>query len=109
MMGMSKRDDMEALERQVRPWLEKRGIPIENYRNLPLTYKVWLHDQVCTQTYPLSDRQSRDLYRKLCSLRGIAERDFVDPVDSKTDEQLRTFFSPLTPNQGMLLVDWGCE
>ena len=94
------KNDEGALERQVRPWLEKRGIPIENYRNLPPSYKVWLHDQVCTQTYTLSDRQSGDLYRKLVRPES-RKGDSNNPGD---DEERRKFFLPLTPSE--TLSDW---
>ncbi len=107
-MKMSKHKDTEKLEQEVSPWLKKRGIPQENYRKLPFNYKILLHDLVCTQAYPSSPLQRRDLYRRLCSPGVIAGRESIDPVDTMTDEDLRTFFSPLTPSQGRLLDDWGC-
>jgi len=107
MTGMSQNEE-ERLKRHVRPWLEKREIPQQNYRNLPAYYKGLLHKQVCTPTHPTTYAERRDLYRKLCSPAGIAGRDSINPVDSMTDEDLRTFFSPLTPSQGRLSDDWGC-
>ena len=107
-MGMSEHDDKGKCEPEVRLWLEKRGIPYEHYVNLPTFHKIVLHNCVCTPTQPTSYSQRRDLYRRLCSLGSIAGRYSIDPVDSMTDEQLRTFLSPLTPSQGILWDDWGC-
>jgi len=96
---MMKSEDMKALERQIRPWLEKMGIPQQNYRNLPPSYQDLLHDLICTQTHRPSPRERRDLYRKLCLPESVAGRDSADPVDFMTDEELQKFFSPLTPGE----------
>jgi len=106
---VSEYEEMKECEQEVLLWWDRRGFPHESYANLSTYDRTVLHNCVCVPTQTTSPLQRRLLYRKLCSLRGITGRDFVDPVDSKTDEEIRTFFSPLTPKQGMLLVDWGCE
>ena len=106
---MLEQDDVEAIEREVRLWFKKREIPPRAYMNLPDYYKVVLHNLVCIPTHLTTYSERRALYRKLCLPEGIAGRKTIDPVDSMTDEDLRTFFSPVTPSQGRLLVDWGCE
>ena len=95
---MMKREDMEALERQVRPWLEKMGIPYESYRNLSASDKGVLHNLVCTPTHPTTYAQRKDLYKRLC-LPDIAGRESIDPVDFMPDDKLQEFFSPLTPSE----------
>lgn len=94
-MKTPEHEDMEALERQVRPWLERRKIPLQKYRNLLSSYKVWLRDQLYGRTR-LSDAQLRSLYRQLCSPAG---RGSPDPIDLITSEQLQKFFSSLTPSE----------
>ena len=106
---MMESEDMKALERQVHPWLDNRAIPLQRYKNLQAHDKVVLHNLVCIPTHPTTASERRALYRKLCAQESIAGRKAIDPVDSMTDENLRAFFSPLTPSQGRLLVDWGCE
>jgi len=106
-MRMLKHEDVEALEQQIRPWLEKMGITQQSYMNLLSYDKNLLHDVICGRIRP-SARQRRDLYRKLCSPETIAGRDSMDPVDSMTDDDLTDFFRPLTPSQAELPVDWGC-
>ena len=92
---MLEHKDVEALEREVRPWLEKMRIPLQNYKKLRFSYKVWLCDQLYGRTR-LSDTQLRDVYRKLCSSAG---RDSPNPIDFITSEQLQEFFSPLSPTE----------
>lgn len=99
MMNMSGHENMETLEQTVSLWLERREIPQQNYRNLPPVYKGWLRDQVCTRTSPLSDRQLRDLYRKLCSPETVVGRESIDPVDFVPPEELEKFFTPLAPSE----------
>ena len=101
---MMKREDMEPLEQEVRPWLEKMGIPLENYRYLSPSYKVLLHGQVCTPTHPASEGELRSLYRKLHSSEIRAEGYNVDAADFVTHEELQKFFSPLPPSE--TLSDW---
>lgn len=109
MMKIGRYEDMKATERQVRLWLANRRFSPQDYRNLSSYHKDLLHKLVCTPTHPTTYAERRDLYRKLCSRGGMAGRDSIDPVDSMTDEDLRTFFSPLTPSQGVFWDDWGCE
>ena len=89
------RENMEALERQVRPWLEKMGISLQKYRKLPSPYNVWLADQLYGRTH-LSTAQLSELYRKLSLSAG---RDSPDPMDLIPPEQLQKFFSQLTPSE----------
>jgi len=96
---MMKREDMEALERQIRPWLEKMGIPQENYTYLPASYKILLHDLVCVQTHPPSELQLKDLYRKLHSSKTRTGENATDPVNFMTSEELHKSFPPLTPSE----------
>jgi len=98
-MKMSKHEDMEALERQIRPWLEKRRIPRQRYENLQPFDKDMLQKMVCMPTRPTTYNQRRDLYQKLCLPESIAGRESIDPVDFMPDEELRKFFSPLTPSE----------
>ncbi len=98
MMKTSKHEDMEALERQVNPWLMKKGIPYQRYDNLSAYLKVVLRNLVCIPTRLTTYTERVDLWKKLCLpdiLRGgIDLDDFVPP-----DEQLQEFFSPLTPSE----------
>lgn len=105
-MEMSEYDDKKKREQEVRIWLENRGFLYERYENLSAYCKTLLHNSICTPTQTVSPEQRRKLYRALCA--PEAGRDYTDPVDSKTDEELRTFFSPLPRRQGRLLDDWGC-
>jgi hypothetical protein len=95
---------MGEAEKQIYDWLHSRGIPLEDYVNLPSFYKGLLRKLVCEPTEPTSASQRRDLYRRICP--QIAGRDGGDPVDSKTDDDLRTFFSPCSHDESF--VDWGC-
>ena len=97
-MKMSGHGDMEALELDVRLWLEKNRIPERIYEKLSSYHKDALHKQIYQPTGLVTDRERRDLYRKLCSPAGIAGRNSINPVDYMTDEDLRKFFSPLTPS-----------
>ena len=103
MMKMSKHGAVEAFERQVRPWLEKRRIPQQRYENLQPFDKDVLHNLVCTPTHPTTYNQRRDLYQKLCLTEMIARK---GPVDGDylipPDDELRKFFSPLTPAEKLL-------
>jgi len=106
MMKMSKHGDMEAIERQIRLWLEKRGIPQQRYENLQPFDKDVLHNLVCTPTHPTTYNQRRDLYRKLCLPESmVAGRNSIDPLDFIPDEELRKFFSPLPLTPGEKLPD----
>ena len=97
-MRMLKHQDMEALDWQVRLWLGKRRIPLQDYRNLPPHCKVSLDDGVCGGTRPPSDRQLRELAQELhlsnLRLNGYS----TSPVEFWTTEELRKFFS-LTPDE----------
>lgn len=97
MTGMSQNEE-ERLERHVRPWLQKKGFPLENYRILPPYYKGLLHNQVCrcTRNLPPSDRQLRDLYQRLCSGKS---RGSINAVHSITYRELQEFFSPLSSSE----------
>ena len=108
-MKREDREDMEELEQQVRPWLKSKGIPLQRYKNLQAHDKVVLHNLVCIPTQLTTPSERRALYRKLYMPESIAGRKTIDPVDSMTDEDLKVFLSPLSPSQGILLVDWGCE
>jgi len=62
---MLKQQEVKALNGPVRLWLEKRGIPLQDYCNLPSHCKDSLRAAVCGETPPPSDRQLRDLAQKL--------------------------------------------
>jgi len=99
-MKVSKREGMEALEGQIRLWLEKRIIPQQRYMNLPPSDKDVLQNLVCTPTHPTTYNQRRDLYRKLCLPESmVAGRNSIDPLDFMPDEELKKFFMPLTPGE----------
>lgn len=99
-MRMSKRDDMEALERWISPWLEKMRIPRQYYISLPSYEKVLLHNLVCVQTGSSSAAQRRSLYENLVLGKGRLDiRKGVASVDSVTDEAIKEFFTPLTPGE----------
>ncbi len=97
---------MMGILEHVDKWLKNRGVPYDRYENLSDYHKTVLHNSICIPTKSVSHEQRRKLYRALFT--SEAGRDYTDSVDSKTDEELRTFFSPLLPSQGILLVDWGC-
>ena len=97
MRKMSKHEDWEALERQVLPWLENKGIPLQDYRNLPSYTKVSLHNLVCARTQPPSDRQLIDLYRELHSSEARLGGGYTSAADFPSNEDLKKFFSLLTP------------
>jgi len=96
---MSKDDNtenIEAIEQEVYMWLEKMGIPQQNYDSLSPADKGVLHNLVVRPTHPTSYQQRRELYRNLCLREMIAGRDsayltYLIP----SDERLREFFSPL--------------
>ena len=90
---MLKHQDMEALDWQVSLWLEKRGIPLQDYRNLPPHYKVLLDDVVCARTLPPSDRQLRELARELHLSELRLNGQSSGPVDLIPHGELREFFS----------------
>lgn len=92
---MGKHEDEETLERQVRLWLERMGIPQREYENLGSSDKVLLRDRICKGPRPLSDLQLRRLYQKLHVSENRAEGGSADAVDSMTNEKLQKFFSPL--------------
>ena len=98
---MLEQDDVEAIEREVRLWFKKRKIPPRAYMKLPLSDKVLLCGQVCGRTHA-DEWQLRDLYRKLLlfQMRGAkAYSTEVNLITDKTDEELREFFSPLSPSE----------
>jgi hypothetical protein len=97
MMKMSKHEDMEALEGQIRPWLGNRKFPLEKYRNPPSYNKVLLHNLVCVRTQPPSDRQLIDLYRELHSSEARLEGGHTSAAGFPSNEDLKKFFSPPTP------------
>jgi hypothetical protein len=95
-MRTSNREDMEALERWIRPWLKKMGIPRHHYTNLSSDEKVLLHNLVCMRTSSSSAAQRRTLYQKLALGEGrLDRRKGVASVDPVTDEAIKEFFTPL--------------
>ena len=92
-----KREDMEALKRQVRPWLEKVVIPLESYGKLPYYDKVMLHAHVRGLTC-LSDLQLIELYKKLHP-QTSREEGLTSDFNFITKEEIRKFFLPLTPSE----------
>jgi len=97
-MKMLKHEDLEALERWIRPWLDKRRIPLQDYRNLSSSDKDLLHKLVCQPTRPPSDWQLKDLYQKLVlGERRTRGKGGIAPVP--THEELEEFFMPLTPSE----------
>ncbi|MFC2067223.1 hypothetical protein ACFLUO_09305 [Chloroflexota bacterium] len=104
MMKLSRHEDAEKCEQEVRLWLEKRlekrGIPYERYKNLPEYNKVTLRNLVCIPTKPTTTLQRKDLYEKI-----IAGRELIDSLGSvPDDEEVKKIFSPLTPSEK--LYDW---
>jgi len=110
---MLRRKDDEIPEQEVSLWLEKRGIPLENYRILPPYFKRLLRNRVCacTRNLPSSDRQLRDLYQRLLSGKSRGSIISSNAVDSMTNRELQEFFSPLTTDEKYRdpyqWVDWG--
>ncbi len=95
---MLRRKDDEIPEQHVRPWLEKNGFPLEDYRHLSPYYKRLLHNQVCrcTRNPSPSDLELRNLYQKLQSGKS---RGPTNAVDSMTSRGLQEFFSPLSSSE----------
>jgi len=94
-----KHDGIEALERQVLPWLNKMGIPLDNFRHLPDSYKILLRNQICKQNQPPSEWQLKNLYRKLHPSQTRTGKNDTDPVNFMTSEELQKFFLSLTPSE----------
>jgi len=96
-MRITKHQDMEGLDWQVRLWLRKRRIPPQDYRSLPSHYKVLLHDVVCVPTLAPSDRQLRELAQELhlsqLRLDVRPNGHASGPVDLMPHDDLREFFS----------------
>ncbi|MFC1977820.1 hypothetical protein ACFLWS_06130 [Chloroflexota bacterium] len=90
---MLRRKDNGTPEREVSLWLEKNGIPPQRYVSLQPSEKKALHDELSVPKRPTSDRQRRDLYRKLF-FSDIAGRDSIDPVDFMPSEELDKIFIP---------------
>ena len=97
-MKLSGYEEVDKFEQEVRRWLEKREISIHNYETLPIQDKIVLRNLVCNPTQPTTDRQRRELYRKLC-LSSIAGRESIDPTDFMPEKELNKFFSPLSPGE----------
>jgi len=102
---MLRHKDDETLEREVSPWLEKKGIPYQRYRNLPAHNKVVLRNLICIPPHPTTYSQRKDLYKKLCLPDIVAGKDSIDPVDFMPDEKLRKFFTPLAPSETLSYLE----
>ena len=95
---MSNNEEMEAREREVSLWLDRKGIPYQIYGNLPSHNKVILRNLVCVPTQLTTPAERKDLYRKLF-IRDIAGRSSTDPSDFVPDEKIKETFMPLTPSE----------
>ena len=91
--------DDKAIEEKVYPWLEKRGIPLNNFRKLKPYYKLLLYNLVSGSTELTTDLDYGNLYQKLCSPGIIAGRGSINPDNFITHDELEKFFSPLTPGE----------
>lgn len=89
---------MEPVKLNIRLWLEKNGFPQGIYIKLHPIYKDLLRKLICPPFGLTTAKERRDLYRKLCSLTGVAGRDSIYPAGNMTDEDIEKFFSPLTPS-----------
>ena len=95
---MMRHENEETLEREVRLWLERKGIPYQIYGNFPPHNKVTLRNLVCVPTQLTTPAERKDLYRKLF-VRDIAGRGSTDPSDFVPDEKIKETFMPLTPSE----------
>jgi len=97
--------DDETLEREVRLWLKKKGIPCQRYRNLPTHNKAVLRNLICIPPHSTTYSQRKDLYKKLCLPDIVAGRESIDPVDFMPDKELKKFFTPLAPSETLSYLE----
>ena len=105
-MVISQNNNKVNCEREIRLWLDNREIPYQNYTNLSIYDKKLLQDCVCIPTRITSALQRRKLYSKLCSSLELRVCSY-SAVDSMTDEDLKSFFSPLSDHEKMPKDEWG--
>lgn len=92
--------DNKTIVSEIGSWLMEKGIPYQRYDNLSAYLKVVLHNLVFMPTCLTTARERKDLYINLC-LPDIG-RD-LNPDDLvPTDEELRKFFTPVSPSETFL-------
>jgi len=103
-MKISNHQDMQILQQELRPWLEKRGISLQAFDNLPVFQKIWLHGAAYAGNLSLSDAQLRTLHQNL----GLGERRTgrggqfgPAAVESIEHERLKEIFRPLPPSESL--------
>lgn len=98
--------DLE-MKRQLRPWMEVKGIPPDTFDDLNPHDKVLLHEQIYLGTSRSSYEQLRKLRNNLraaCGRRlylyvaGRGEPSWMTS-DAPSYDELLTFFSSRTPNE----------
>ncbi len=88
---MTRRQDYETHEREIRLWLESNEIPYQRYRDLPTHNKVVLCNMICIPTRSTTYREPIALYKKLC-LPDIAGRESIGPDSFIPIERLANVF-----------------
>ena len=101
-MKISNHEDMQVLKQELRPWLEKRGISLQAFDNLPVSQRICLHRAAYAGNLSPSDAQLRTLYQDL----GLGGRRTwkgkqIGPaaIESIEHEDLKEFFRPLSPGE----------
>ena len=93
--------DMTEQEQEIILWLERRGIPSQNYKNISTFNKNVLRNLVCTPTRTTTYAQREELYRKLCLSGSRAGKYSPHSSELMTDEGRQRLFSPLTPGESL--------
>jgi hypothetical protein len=104
-MKTSNYKDIEKIREELRPWLKKRKIPLQNFDNLPLYQKFWLHGVAYIGDVLLSDAQLRTLYQNLVlGKRRTWQGSQIGPatVELIEYEELKKFFTPLSRSEKLL-------
>jgi hypothetical protein len=102
---ISNHEDIEKLREELRPWLKKRGIPLQNFDNLPPYQKFWLHGVAYIGDLLLSDAQLRALYQNLVlGKKRTWQGSQIGPatVELIEYEELKKFFTPLSRSEKLL-------
>jgi hypothetical protein len=96
--------NINKCEQEIQLWFESRGLPLSIHYRLSGYFKGLLRDSLCIPTKPISDLQRRELYNNIFSF--PESRNFFYG-DNLTDDDLRSFFSPLSDRDKMPKDDWG--
>lgn len=101
---MLRRKEEEVPEREVSLWLKKNGVPPQRYMSLQPGEKKALHDELSVPKRPTSDRQRRDLYRKLF-FSDIAGRESIDPIQFMPSEELDKIFVSVASSETLSYLE----